>query len=129
MSCPSCYNQTCPEQSPEVTVNEYAITEAATLDITVAQLVPHDPTKRSITIEVSDEGYWLIRCWFVHASTPTDQESLTPPSVPGVGSFMKVTNALGVVTFNVENPTADDWRLCATLVGSVAITDAAIWTA
>jgi len=123
MGCTSCFNVSCPEVIPEINITENVVTVASALEITVADLVPADPTKKRVSIQALDAGYWLLRVWIVdqvHLGVPTDQETLTPPSMPGASSFFKVTDADGLCEFDVENATPDSFYVMAALCGSVA---------
>lgn len=81
---------------------------------------------RTVSIQVVDPSYWLLHCWFIDGDTVTEYESLTPPSTPGVSNFKKVTDATGLVEFDIENDPPWQGRLCAVLVGRVNVSDVVV---
>ena len=120
MSCPSCVNAACPETVPTITVTEATVEADAVIDTFDVAAV--SATKKTVSIQVAEAGYWLLKCWFVDAATPTHVESVTPPESPGA-SFFKVTDATGLCEFDVENTDAMSWYLCAAVIGPVSISD------
>lgn len=121
MSCPSCVNAACPETVPTVTVTQATVDADAIVDS--VELTAVSATKKTVSIQVAEAGYWLLKCWFVDASTPTHVESVTPPETPGVASFFKVTDVNGLCEFDVENASAMSWYLCVSVIGPVSISD------
>lgn len=129
MTCPTCVSQSCPESVPEINIEQNTIDAASSLSIVVSDLVPADPTKKTISIQVADAGYWLLRVWIVdqvYAGGPTDQETLTPPTQPGASSFFKVTDSTGLCEFEVENATPDAFYIQAALCGAVVVSEVVV---
>ena len=95
--------------------------------ITVTPREAPDEATSDVAIQVVDPGYWLLYIWFIDGDTITEENTLTPPTVPGVSNFYKVTDSTGLTEFVMSNLTTP-WtgRVCAVVVGRVNSSEAII---
>lgn len=122
MSC-NC-SSACPDAVP--TINRTEVTNSSYPDVDVSIQGPLDDGSYVVEAQVAYDTLkipWLIRFHFVDSDLVLGKESLTPPEVPGVSQFFKVTDASGAVSFPVSNPNAGTWYICATVVGWAKVSD------
>ena len=115
--CPSPVTPTVEQQIQYWSDGELEIVVAATAD----------PLVQEVSMQVVDPGYWLLYIWFIDGDTITEENSLTPPTVPGVSNFYKVSDSAGLVEFEISNA-ATPWsgRVCAVVVGRVNVSDVTV---
>jgi len=122
MTTPVTYPTPCPQPAEPTVEEQVQYWSDGELEITVEETA--DPLVQDVSIQVVDPSNWLVRIWFIDGDDITDQESLTPPTIPGVGSFHKVTDATGLVEFQISNAdTPWSGRVCAAVVGRVNKSD------
>ena len=119
------YPTPCP--SPVTPTIEESIQYWTDGELSITVVETDDELVQSVTVQVRDPGNWLLRVWFIDGDTITDQETLTPPTVPGIASFERVSDAEGSVEFEISNA-AVPWsgRVCAAVVGRVNSSDAIV---
>ena len=120
-TCSSCGATSCPD--PVQTINQTAVTVAANTSISIA--ITGSAPNKTVTITAATAGYWLIRVWLILNGAGTDaQETLQPPSTPGISQFFKVTNSAGVLTFTVGDTVLGQWQVVAAVIGPVVASGA-----
>lgn len=126
MTC-SC-SSACPDAVP--TVNRTEVTNSAypDVEITLAEIVAGQEWEVTAQVSEDIDIPWLIRFHFVDSALVPGKESLTPPEVPGISQFFKVTDADGAVSFRVSNVGAGTWYLCGAVVGRVTTSAAMLFS-
>jgi hypothetical protein len=103
---------------------ERALFYSNNLAITVTTNYGGNVSNALVSIQASHSGYSLLRVWLTDGATPTDQETLTPPEVPGASSFFKLTDAAGLCNFYIQNTNGARWYVQAALLGEVNVSSA-----
>jgi len=119
------YPTQCPSPvTPTVTANTQYWTDG---EVTITVTETDDELVQDVAIQVVDPGYWLVYIWFIDDDTITEENSLTPPTTPGISNFYKVSDSAGLIEFEISNE-AVAWsgNICAVVVGSVNRSDAIV---
>lgn len=93
-------------------------------ELSIVVATTDDPLVQDVTIQVVDPSNWLVYVWFIDSEDVTSEDTATPPTVPGVSSFYKVSDSSGKIEFEISND-ATPWEgyVCAVVVGRVNRSD------
>lgn len=104
-----------------LTRRSLSIVEPASLTMAVAVT---NATRKTVTIQVSEAGYYLLRVWLADATGSSLYESTRLPTSVTLPALL-VTNSAGALSIDLHETEAVAWRVCATIVNKIARDDLA----